>query len=801
MSDSESKPATQPPPPKRRPPRHGFLYFLGVILPCITIGVELATGMCRGVGLDPIPTWWHVGLLCMVPLAGHMHWRRANGRGVNDSTFVVALLGGSALSVSCIYALLFLPLAPVAAIAIIYFGFGLLPLTPLFSFISTLRFISLKPAHPESISRTKPVALGGVIGLVAMLGPDVQSTRMYAAIDAGIDADRVERPEIFEKLRGMGVEETLLAACYGQRKQTLLPQIGLSMHGFGQGRWFQRQEEARKLYYRVTGDSFSHRRPVDLGGFRSRGGFWGDWEWDSEQGGTSVGGHVRGLRMIASRIDGTADAEAGWSYTEWTMEFQNDVSWNREARTQVVLPPGGVVTRATLWVNGEEREAAFAEHSKVRAAYEKIVQRQCDPLLVTHAGRDRVLVQCFPVLPNGGKMKIRIGITAPWISNDGKEMFLRMPHLAERNFGFAKELESHFDFVSHGDFGNDQIVETAVDGERKHFEGELHPLRLAQADQHFSAVETGRPAVRVQGRRETDLIEQSWEAIDQPAVRRLVFVLDGGRANRDKLHILADSIAEIPMDIEIGVVLERDGMEVLQEPALLPKSQRSTLVSMIREIDGVGGQDIGRAFSRAIDWANEQRPSAVVCFHAAQSTVLYENEAYPDLRRGVRTLSFQTETGPNRLSEKNVFGARLESWPRYRTLEKDFKDLITHLTSGMARGVFHRRLVSDSKNEDALSDASHVARLWAADEVRRLIREEKKGAAVKLAAKYQLVTPVSGAVVLENEQQYEESDLKPVGPDTVPVVPEPGTILLLILGFLTLCWRRIQAFIQRFALT
>lgn len=47
---------------------------------------------------------------------------------------------------------------------------------------------------------------------------------------------------------------------------------------------------------------------------------------------------------------------------------------------------------------------------------------------------------------------------------------------------------------------------------------------------------------------------------------------------------------------------------------------------------------------------------------------------------------------------------------------------------------------------------------------------------------YQLVTPVSGAVVLETQQQYVPTGLTPVDPQTVPAIPEPGTWALLALG-------------------
>ena len=54
--------------------------------------------------------------------------------------------------------------------------------------------------------------------------------------------------------------------------------------------------------------------------------------------------------------------------------------------------------------------------------------------------------------------------------------------------------------------------------------------------------------------------------------------------------------------------------------------------------------------------------------------------------------------------------------------------------------------------------------------------------AAKLAGLFQLVTPVSGAVVLETQQQYAQTGLTPVETQTVPSIPEPGIGALLVLG-------------------
>ncbi len=121
---------------------------------------------------------------------------------------------------------------------------------------------------------------------------------------------------------------------------------------------------------------------------------------------------IQGLDLASSRIDGSISGDDLVAYLEWTIEFRNSELIDREARLQLALPPGGVVSRATLWVNGEEREAAYGGRGEVRAAYQQVaVQQRRDPLLVTTKGADRVLAQAFPVPRNGGTIKFKIGIT------------------------------------------------------------------------------------------------------------------------------------------------------------------------------------------------------------------------------------------------------------------------------------------------------------------------------------------------------------------------------------------------------
>ena len=90
----------------------------------------------------------------------------------------------------------------------------------------------------------------------------------------------------------------------------------------------------------------------------------------------------------------------------------------------------------------------------------------------------------------------------------------------------------------------------------------------------------------------------------------------------------------------------------------------------------------------------------------------------------------------------------------------------------------------------AVKASLHLARLWARDEVIRLKKSGRNREAIVLATRYQIVTPASGAVVLETQQQFADNDLAPADPATVPSIPEPGTGALLLLGLILFSLRR-----------
>lgn len=108
--------------------RSGFGLALGVLLPATTLGVELASHMCAETLFDPLPTPLHVVLVAAVPLGNLWLWNRLTR---DAQPFPASWVAGVTVTVAAYYAAMFLPLTPLAVIAIVWGGLGLLPLSPL----------------------------------------------------------------------------------------------------------------------------------------------------------------------------------------------------------------------------------------------------------------------------------------------------------------------------------------------------------------------------------------------------------------------------------------------------------------------------------------------------------------------------------------------------------------------------------------------------------------------------------------------------------------------------------------------
>ena len=124
--------------------------------------------------------------------------------------------------------------------------------------------------------------------------------------------------------------------------------------------------------------------------------------------------------------------------------------------------------------------------------------------------------------------------------------------------------------------------------------------------------------------------------------------------------------------------------------------------------------------------------------------------------------------GPNRVLAELGEVAPARGLPRYGRLGGDLGRLFAELGGqGSVVEVTRRREGADATADRGPRASAGVTRLWARDRVLELLREGRPGAreeAVRLASDYALVTPVTGAVVLETKEQFDRAGLRPVDP-------------------------------------
>lgn len=183
------------------------------IFPAAVIAIELTTGLCAGVFFDPMPTVWHLLLVAFVPVCNVLLWRAV--RGASDGTagqpIWLVVAAGAAVCVAASYTLLFLPMLPMALIAV-PFGVGLLPFAPLAGLVFALRWSFAVAATRHGGGRL--LFAGLALGAAALVVVDLRVTMTQVALDRyGGDADA--RASAVGLMRAWGDPALLLRQYYG----------------------------------------------------------------------------------------------------------------------------------------------------------------------------------------------------------------------------------------------------------------------------------------------------------------------------------------------------------------------------------------------------------------------------------------------------------------------------------------------------------------------------------------------------------------------------------------------------------
>ena len=770
-----------------RPPGAALLVF-GVVLPLVALVVELATGLCAGAFFDPIPTWGHALAVLAVPSINYALWRAARRDRPGPPWLMAA--AGAASVVAFAYAVVFLPLLPIALVGIIFLGLGLLPFSPALALVSSIKLAGrLVGDDGRDLRRW----LGGVAaGLAALVLVDLPAAATYLAVGwAGGDEASVRKGTAL--MRAAGDESMLLRLCYGEGgRATGLASFAISSwaEGIFAGQ-VSTSSTARELYYRTTGRPFN---AVE----RPRRGGEGAWlfGFDEDRGGTTVGGRADGLELTASRLDGSVAASDNLAYLEWTALLANRSESQQEARLTLALPPGAVASRATLWVNGEPREASIAGRGEARAAYEAVVNARRDPLLVTTDGAGRLRVQAFPV-PPGRSLKLRIGLTVPLdIAADGARGFA-LPAIAERNFELAADLRHQLWIEGGGRLGaslpgvgaqtlpsGDSRIRVAIgDGDLARRPRILAgPILVPVKRTAVVPAASGQPALNV---------VQTIARVRAPPPFRLILLVDGSAANRRAAAGLGKALGALPVGLPVGLFVAADTPRMV-EPAPWSPDQKSRMLQALADTAFGGGQDNLPALADALQ-ASAGRDSVLVWIHGPQPVAFARSGARLDQllersRELPRLVRYQAETGPMFAVAGHPWFETAREAPATGDAGADLMALLRQLSGGGETWQATRALAAGPAGP---ASSVHIARLWGAGRLATAAtaKGREREQAIALAHRLNIVTPVSGAVVLETDSDYKRSGLAVPNSGDVPTVPEPSTWALIAIVAALLLWQ------------
>ncbi len=769
-----------------------FIVLFGILLPAATLAVEMSTGMSGSEYFDPIPTIWHLLAVAFVPVANGLVFYFAL-RSAKIPPYISGYLSACALFISLLYTIPYLPLMPIAFPAVLLYGIGFLPLSPSLALLSAVMLRrALKKRNVINAKQRVPGLLPAAATVTAIfLVLEFQPLLTTAGLKLANSSNPTTSQRGIDILRSVGSEETMLGACYGRRGRAMDP---LSMMFGWTATTPLSNDDARNIFFRVTGRTYSSL-PLPPSVRQTN---FARWSFDFDQGTRNVGNINDEIQLTTSNFAGSVDAVAAVGYTEWTLNFRNSSFVQQEARTQIALPPGAVVSRLTLWINGEEREAAFAGRGTVERAYQQVVSQRRDPVLVTTDGPDRILLQLFPIPPNGGNMKVRVGFTAPLeLDVNGKPMYF-LPNFIERNFAINDSLrhdlwvdaeasstavgwqlvankskEGKFSVkggLTTADLGKGSIVYDTQPGSKTSYTADYRSAALEQIVQRFERVPAAKPTA-------------------------LLAVIDASAPVAAHRESIEGALRQAKGVANLSIYLATDSAgNKLIGPKVIPASSKDfheELTNALEAAPYTGGQDDTPALIRAIDDAQDKSGSVIMWFHGAQYLQSPEQENFNQRLLRANTLptifDVELERGKNAITQSLERQQILERVP---TESAALTKFVANLLSSESRNALVRQKVPVGETpttSDSHKTSAHLAKLWAADEVKRLIRFKVGDlkAATLLAAAYNIVTPVTGAVVLETQAQYDAAGLNPANPmepNTVPTIPEPETYLLMIVG-------------------
>jgi hypothetical protein len=776
--------------------RDGWTVLCGVVLPILALVVELTSNICAEMFFDPLRSTLHV--VGYASIAALMTWLVVCDRAAPAVLARQHAAAHVVLGVTLFFAAYFTPMLPISAVAILAIGLGFLSLSP---FIVLLTLIGwLRRLHREDPALPIAARVGWcAAGLLAMVFADPLGTWTRVRLHAATTGTPVTRAVAIDQLRRYSSADVVARVF----EEGLRPATDPIAYCLTDAEW-NGDERLSRVVFQAFGESLPLPR-----GPRSRFGFDENFDVDGRFASPVLrdgfATHERAVRLQRSAYDTHVDPVAATIVTTWEIEFENPRMWPAEAIGTILLPARAVVGGLTLWVDGQPREAAFGTRSNVSTAYREVTARGRDPALVVSDGPRRVRLSCFPIPPQG-RMRMRLHVIGALSPDPTGLADVALPCFEKGDFAVAAD---GFAPVRHS-----VVIAGALGVAR------MSPALRADAEDRLTGALThadlaARPTVAriavvepTRARLWNDDSGVTWSAKAAtsavPGASAFVVVIDASRGMDGRLRTVADALDAIDPRFDVAIVLAGDRPELLTtggiSPALPTRVREAT--QRLRVVPCVGGRDNAAALTLALDLIGPRDDARIVWVHAPQAMSL-EGESQLAIAldlasRAPRVVSIATTA----VADSVLRGFREAGLDVDERVDADVGQALASAFVDVETAGAPARLVCARADDAARATGlrvEHAADIWRRlavyDDVLRLVgttRADHVEQAQKLAIAARLVTPVTGAVVLETDAQYQRFGLSAPEPASAEIsaAPEPETYLMLALAGLALFFVR-----------
>ncbi|MBS1952684.1 MAG: hypothetical protein JST89_00715 [Cyanobacteria bacterium SZAS-4] len=811
--------------------RLGKFFFLGgIVLPILAVVFECTTHFCASHFFDPFPSAAHVILFLLIPFTNFLAWL-TQYKDLSQHYAFMSLATGMAAGIGIMYSLMFLPILGLSLIFALVGGFGLLGLSPALALPCTLR--SEKRVSKLAVAKSiycDPHQLnhiGHLVILVMIVAIELPST--LTRINLSEAASPLTSADGVKWLRKYGNRETMLRACYERsgRATDIIGSLYESTNPVS-------IDDARNIFYKVTGVPFnSVPLPASARATIRKAGLVQDsagvnaavedeFDLDMDIASEVISGIARGLSVTDNEIKADIDPDALLGKMDWKIMILNSSKYDREARAKLLIPRDSVVTRATLVVDGIERDATIMVRGQARKTYvqsAKSLVRRKDPLLVSTCGPDEILVQCFPIKPNNFA-EIKLEIVCPMQLEANDDAALGLPTIVEKNFLQEQPAKvilnskrpAHLSGIIAAESkssNSEQSTQLVTMNSLNGLAAVIHAERDRNIHTVFCHDTFANPS---------HVVEQNISHAQRKEPIWLDIIVDGSAVMQPHIDDIIAGLKELPASVPVHqiTVVGDISKPLLPQPTIVIEGYKhkpllmalilpgkitqinqhtgptysssgpafAAALEALKKFQFVAGQDDSSALMSDVREDASHTSRAVLWIHAAQPV---HKERKDDLRHILKNnknsfvlYDFTVCAGPQEMLEGTVPGRSLVMVPRTQSVHSDLQNLFKSWRKDPKTDTNNefRQVNNDEPLGGAYMTNSSLAQVAA---YRELLSDMEKGSSYEapanfLAQKYHLVSPTSSAIV-NNVPVVEE---KTVG---TAVAPEADTWLLLIVAF------------------